>query len=219
MHRRKGRKSVTGWALMLVGGLMANTAHSSNFEKCVQSDGDLASVLDLARSEPVTAKIVQHNLTNQNAAYDLKNTVWHTVFGAGTQPGTELLGGYTAACATRDIAAGNTLIIDSAAGAFDFVEPRGDLTIEGLTFAVPDGISLGLGSDVYHNVKSGATVLFQRDAFMNGNNANSLFIDWEQAADSDSTIRIVDTLIANNSGLAGLCALQLNVGSGPPNST
>ena len=50
--------------------------NATNVELCVKSDADLASALDQAQTVAVTAKIVQHNLTVQNKAYDLKNTVW-----------------------------------------------------------------------------------------------------------------------------------------------
>ena len=53
--------------------LLARQALATNFEICVKSDADLASAIDQARTVPVTAQIVQHKLTGQNKAYDLKN--------------------------------------------------------------------------------------------------------------------------------------------------
>ena len=213
MHGQKGWRWITGGALMLIGGLLANTALATNFEVCVQSDADLASALDTARSVPVTAKIVQHKLTAQNKAYDLKNTVWDTSIFVGIQAGSEILGGYTAGCASRDIAAGNTLLIDTKTIPVPGVLPRGDLTIEGVSFSV--GFFFGLGDIPFFKVPSGSTILLRRDAFINGS-PGYLQIDWDQATDSDSTIRIVDTLIANNSGLASTCALVLESDSGAP---
>jgi len=61
---------------VFVGLLVAGGAGATNVELCVKSDADLASALDQAQTVAVTAKIVQHNLTVQNKAYDLKNTVW-----------------------------------------------------------------------------------------------------------------------------------------------
>ena len=87
--------------------------------------------------------------------------------------------------------------------------------MEGLTFSVHNGITLGLGSASYLKVASGSTILFRRDAFINATN-NSLFIDWDQVTDSDSTIRIVDSLFANNTGLDFSCALALEADSGAP---
>jgi hypothetical protein len=213
MHAKQGRSWITGGPLMLIGCLMAHAALAANFETCVQSDADLAAALDTARSVPVTAKIVQHKLTAQNKAYDLKNTVWDISFYVGIQAGSEILGGYTPGCATRDIAAGNTLLIDTKALPLPGVLPRGDLTIEGVSFSV--GFYFGLGEPVYFKVPSGSTILLRRDAFINGN-PGYLQIEWDQATDSDSTVRIVDTLIANNSGLGGSCALRLSAYSGAP---
>ena len=194
--------------------LLGRQALATNFEICVQSDADLASAIDQARSIPVTAKIVQHKLTAQNQAYDLKNTLWSTGF-PGVQSGTQFLGGYTAGCTSRDIAARNTLIVDSRASPFDAFQPRGNLTVEGLTFSVRNGINLGLGSGSYLKVASGSTILFRRDAFLNAID-NALVVDWDQAADSDSTIRVVDSLFANNTGLDFSCGLYLEADSGAP---
>jgi hypothetical protein len=213
MHGKIGRRWITGGALMLIGGLMANTALGAIFETCVQSDSDLAAALNTARSQPVKAKIVQHKLTAQNKAYDLNNTVWDTTIYVGIQPGSEVLGGYTAGCASRDIAAGNTLFIDTKAVPLPGVLPRGDLTIEGITFSA--GFFIGLGDTSFLKVPSGSTILVDRDAFINGS-PGYLQINWDQATDSDSTIRIVDTLIANNTGLGSTCALNLSANSGAP---
>ncbi|HET7063971.1 MAG TPA: right-handed parallel beta-helix repeat-containing protein [Rudaea sp.] len=213
MHGQIGPRWITGGALMLVGGLVAHAALAANFETCVQSDADLASALDTARTVPVTAKIVQHKLTAQNKAYDLKNTVWDISFYVGIQAGSEILGGYTAGCAARDIAAGNTLFIDTKTTPLPGVLPRGDLTIEGITFSA--GFFLGLGDALYHKVPSGSTILLSRDAFINGN-PSYLSVIWDQPTDSDSTVRIVDTLIANNGGLGFSCALYLSADSGAP---
>jgi len=201
---------------VFVGLLVAGGAGATNVELCVKSDADLASALDQAQTVAVTAKIVQHNLTVQNKAYDLKNTVWQSAL-VGVQAGSEFLGGYTGGCAARDIGAGNTLIIDSATPAFLFIYPRGSVTIEGLTFNVQYGLNIGLGSGQMFALPSGSTILIRRDAFINGsNNANGLYFAYSQAANNDSTILVVDTLIANNTGLGGYCALQFQVGAGAP---
>jgi len=212
MHGQEGRNWIIGGALLLIGGLMANTALASNFETCVQSDADLALALDLAQSVPVTAKIVQHHLTAQNKAYDLGVTVWSYGFPV-IQGGSKLLGGYTAGCNSRDIAAGNTLLVNT--GAYATVFPRGDLTVEGLTFSAPKGLEVGLGSGSFYKVPSGSTIEFRRDAFINAGN-NELYFYWDQAADSDSTIRVVDSLFANNTNTSFLCSLYVEVVSGAP---
>ena len=217
MHVQASRKWITGGSLLLIAALMSHAALATNFEICVQSDADLANALDVARTTPVTARIVQHKLTAQNKAYDLKNTVWHVVvFTFGIQKGSQLLGGYTAGCSSRDIAVGNTLITDTGTSPFDAVLPKGDLTVEGLTFTIPGGLKVGLGSGSYFNVPAGSTILFRRDAFVNGD-ANNLFIDWDQGADSgDTSIRVVDSLFANNSNLVFSCAVLLLADSGAP---
>jgi len=214
MHAKQGRSWITGGPLMLIGCLMAHAALAANFETCVQSDADLAAALDTARSVPVTAKIVQHKLTAQNKAYDLNGTVWDLPFTyVGIQARSEILGGYTPNCATRDIAAGNTLFIDTKATPLPGVLPRGDLTIEGITFSA--GFLFGLGDASFLKVPSGSTILLRRDAFINGS-PGYLEVLWDQATDSDSTIRIVDTLVANNTGLGSFCALYLEADSGAP---
>lgn len=205
-----------GMALLLAGGLIASPGFAANFEICVASDADLANALDIARSVPVTAKIVQHALTAQNQPYDLKNTLWNTAF-VGAQSGTELLGGYTAGCASRDIAVGNTRLGNTSGLLFATVSPRGNLTIEGLTFQAPKGLGVHLGSDDPHGLKvaPGSTILFRRDAFLGATN-NELYFYWQQAADSDSTIRVVDSLFANNANTGYLCSLYVEVVSGGP---
>lgn len=202
------------WALPLIGEfLLAPAAAAANFEICVQSDADLASALNQVQSVAVTAKIVQHKLTAQNKAYNLHGTVWHNGI-PGVRAGSELLGGYTAGCASRDIAAGNTLITDDDFNAFDGLAPYGDMTVEGLTFSVPGGIAAFLGSDIAHKIPSGSTILFRRDAFVNAS-YNELSFVWSQGSDNDSTIRIVDTLIANNTG-PDLCGLYVAIYAGAP---
>jgi hypothetical protein len=190
------KRNAAAAVLLLAGIAAAGSAGAINFEICVQSDADLTSALDQARSVAVAAKIVQHKLTSQNAAYDLKNSVWHSGVASGTQPGTELLGGYTAGCAACDIAVGNTRITDSGASPYDLTQPCGDLTIEGLTFSMPNGLNIRLGSVYNYKIASGSTILFRRNAFVDANDGG-LVIIWDQAADRDSTIRVVGTLIAN----------------------
>ena len=217
MHGQDGRKWITGGVLMLIGTLIATPAVAANFEICVASDAALATALDTARSVPVTAKIVQHALTAQNQPYDLKNTLWNTTY-VGVQPGSELLGGYTAGCASRNIEVGNTRVVNTGGAQRATVSPRGNLTIEGLTFQAVGGLGILLGSDLPNGLKvaPGSTILFRRDAFLGATN-NELYFDWQQAADSDSTIRVVDSLFANNADTVVFsCSLYVEVLSGGP---
>src|ERR1041385_2346174 len=84
---------------------------------CVPQDMTLAAALGQARTQATTIKLVQ-------GSYDLKNTVWHDGASGGDATvythfanGSQLLGGYTSACAGRAIAVGNTTITDSGATA------------------------------------------------------------------------------------------------------
>jgi len=200
----------TAAALLLTGGMTGHQAFAANFVICVQSDANLAQALNEARFVPVTVKIVQHALTAQNQPYDLHNTVWD--LGLGTvSAGSEILGGYTAGCGSRDIAAGNTRLVNSS-NAQATVYPRGSLTVEGLTFSIVGGLGVGMGSPGYNTVNAGANIVFRRDAFTNAN-FNSLVMLWVQVADSqDIAIRVVDSLFANNNTSDCALALQSNTG-------
>ena len=214
MSKLNERARFIAGCLLLACAVITNTAGAANFEICVASNADLANALDTARSAPVTAKIVQHALTAQNQPYDLVNTVWQTIY-AGAQAGTKLLGGYTAGCNSRDIAAGNTLLVNSSATPLTTVFPRGDFTVEGVTFSLKNGLEIGLGNAGFLNVPSGSTIEFRRDAFLNAVN-NELYFYWDQASNSDSTIRVVDSLFANNNVNTYDCALYAAIFSGSP---
>lgn len=177
---------------------------------CVPADMTLAAALNQAQSSPTTIHLVQ-------GTYDLAATVWHWGYLGGTlvRSGSELVGGYTAGCAGRNIGAGNTKLTDSAAGAnADGVLVKGDLTIEGITFELHHGFVLFV-ENVFGGIvfNSGGKIVLSRDAFLD-TSGNALSINWLQYPNVAGTIRIVDTLIANNA--SPYCFVAVIVDGGAP---
>ncbi|MEP7042153.1 MAG: right-handed parallel beta-helix repeat-containing protein [Dokdonella sp.] len=179
-------------------------ANAGGIPICVSSDAQLASALANAQFVPTTVKIVQGH-------YDLHNTVMH---GSNTpvaflQTGSELLGGYTASCASRDIDVGNTVFYDSALQGQDGAFVTGDFTLEGVTWSVPAFFEAARDDG---DLPAGTTFLLRRDAFIDGSGIQVVW--WNQDDDVDGTIRLVDTLVANNAG--GECHVYFNVVYGHP---
>ena len=168
---------------------------------CVPADMTLAAALNQAQTTATSIHLVQGN-------YDLANTVWHRGVAVGTviKSGSELIGGYTAACAGRNIAAGNTVLTDSVPSGFDTAgtNVNGDLTVEGITFKLQNGLILSAQDG------PGRTLLLLRDAFLD-TPGNVVEVAWRV----DGTIRIIDSLYANNQGFS--CLLDVRVFSGSPN--
>ena len=187
---------VSIFLLCLAGALPAAAA-----TVCVPADMTLAAALNQAQTTATSIHLVQGN-------YDLANTVWHRGVAVGTviKSGSELIGGYTAACAGRNIGAGNTVLTDSVPSGFDaagtFV--KGDLTVEGITFKLQNGLLLSAQDG------TGGTLLLLRDAFLD-TSGNVVEVAWRV----DGTIRIVDSLYANNGGFS--CLVDVRVTGGSPN--
>lgn len=182
-------------------------AHSAraNTVACVSTDTQLAAALAQAQFIPMTVKVVK-------GSYNLHSSSWSGGIGsenAIVQGGTQLLGGYTAGCAGRDIAAGNTILDDSAGQ--DTVNIHGNLTVEGLTIRtslyisannIGDGDFGPLPGNI--DLPPNTQVLFRRDEFTGD---GAVQVEWEQDDDVGGTIRLVDTLFVGNNGA---CSVELD---------
>jgi hypothetical protein len=198
----------TNYRLAAIGtcGLLAyaHAAIATNAVTCVSTDAQLATALVQAQFIPVTVKIVQ-------GSYNLHSSPWSgfSYAEAIVQGGTQLLGGYTAGCAGRDIAAGNTILDDSSGE--DSLIIHGNLTLEGLTIRtyldieannIGDGDFGPLPGNI--DLPANTEVLLRRDEFTG---SGSVRVDWEQDDDVGGTIRVVDTLIVGNNGV---CSVELD---------
>ena len=99
MKRRIGASGAMRIAIMgSVAMMYGHSTWATDF--CVNSNSDLAVALTEAQFVPLTIKVVQ-------GSYDLHSSVWSgfSYENAIVQSGTQLLGGYTANCAGRNIAA------------------------------------------------------------------------------------------------------------------
>ena len=177
---------------------------------CVPKDMGLGAALNQAQTQTTTIQLVQ-------GSYNLASTVWHAGVASGTyvHKGTQLLGGYTSGCASRNIAADNTVLFDSVSTptAGDGAIVRGDLTIEGISFESQNGFAFNAiaGTSGGVPVPAGTTVLLRRDAALSG---GSVSVYWGQAGSVGGTIRVVDSLMAGN--LGGLCILAAVIFEGHP---
>ena len=177
---------------------------------CVANDSQLAQALTNAESTATTIKLVQ-------GTYDLHNTPWQggtTGNVALIAAGSQVLGGYTVNCASRDIAVGNTMITNSSANPQSGIVPAGDLVIEGLTFMAEDGFYLLIDRYItgVPNINPGPTIQIRRNAFLNAE-LGGFGLTWGQGTEAGGTIRLVDNLIAGN---ANSCSLRIDVTSGNP---
>jgi hypothetical protein len=178
--------SLAGLVLLLAVG---SAARAANDEVCVSNDSQFASALaDTSYWPPQTIKVVQ-------GTYHLGPTKWGGAAFFVVIGGTKLLGGYAAGCADagRDIALGNTVLMDDAS-----IIMHGNLTFEGLTwksgiYIMANNIGDGDYGPIPGNVDltPGKEVLFRRDAFLDG---GSFVIDWGQDDDAGGVLRVVDSV-------------------------
>jgi hypothetical protein len=179
---------------------------------CVQNQADFRNALGYANNNGrIKIEIVQ-------GTYDIHGTVWDggLAYGVSIGNGTEILGGYTAGCAGRNIEVGNTVIGDSHLGMYvngAFV--YGDMTIEGLTFSIPNGLSLWFDASTMGPARDDAVILFRRDAFLDADYGGLRFM-YSQEDDYNGTLRIVDTLVAGNTNEVGSCSLDIWNNAGTP---
>jgi hypothetical protein len=207
--RKKASTPISrGMALAWLAGcaITLHAPHAAADTVCVSTNAQLRDALATAQHRAMRIEIVQ-------GAYDLADTVWsdssRVVF---THGGSEILGGYTAGCAGRDIDVDNTVFTDSGGvGGLDGFTPTGDVTLEGLTFR--NGNTFSISADQRDaDVPPGTRILLRRDAFLDSP-GGSLEVYWYQDDDVTGTIRIVDTLVAGNSELP-FCAMEVtNYGS------
>src|SRR4030095_8333026 len=130
--------------------------------------------------------------------------------------GTKVLGGYTANCAGRDIARGNTVLSDSSGIPTIFI--HGNLTLEGLTWHTWFWIDANNIGDPDFGAPPGTIalppnteVLIRRNAFI----GTSVTLDWGQDSDIGGTFRIVDTLFANPGSDSGTIEMEAIAGGAP----
>lgn len=195
------------WEKLFVATLLAAAAQPllANQTRCVTNNAQLADAIDLTRFSPVTIRVA-------TGTYDLKNTDWHDggtitrLFTAGSQ----LLGGYSSDCSTRNIQVGNTKFDDSASGTFiDGFDVSGNATIEGVTWIMPGGMLISIG--YLQGVVPNSEILITRNAFINEPSNARFDVEWYGANGDGNTIRIVDNLVANNRLQAGYCAFGMSV--------
>ncbi len=173
---------------------------------CVQNNTELTNALNAVHTTAKNILIVQgsYNL-GSNMHYD-------------TRPDTTIRGGYTANCASRNIAAGNTVL---AADGRTQLDIYGDLLLEGLTFQLQFGIDIyaydSPGAAV--PLKPGTTLTIRRDVFQQSGSDldGTIAVHW-YLEDSDSTggANIVDSLFVENAASAGTCILNLDADHGSP---
>ncbi|MBA8889040.1 hypothetical protein FHW12_003276 [Dokdonella fugitiva] len=168
-------------ALMLAAMAVAPVARAGSADYCADSFSALQDALQRARTSPLNIQVVQ-------GTYHIGTS------GSGIPiaAGANLRGGYTAGCAGRDIELGNTVIV----GDFD-LHPRGNLTIEGMTWHG--------GLTIYHDedlddpsVPDGSEIAIRRSAFVGDAEGGGIDVEWI-ADDDGATVRIVDSVVAGNS--------------------
>lgn len=184
-------------------------------EFCVADDSDFAAALGTAHFAAVDVKLVR-------GTYHFDATSWWATNNNADSPtpGTAIRGGYSSDCATRDIAADNTVITENASPGADvtgaFIQLRGNLTLEGVTLELAHGfyIYAGNGTDVAPD----SEVLIRRSVIHDSGTAtastrNALTVYWNQSSDVGGRIRLVDTLIYGN---GGGCVVYVFVPGGSP---
>src|SRR5215831_6023179 len=188
--------------------LLACSAGQNGEAVCVSNSSELSQALTNAETTATTIKLVQ-------GTYDLHNSPWDGGALGNVKHiavGSEVLGGYTANCAGRDIAVNNTVITDSSANPSDGIAADGDLVIEGLTFTRYFFLLMDRHFTGVANAKSGTVVQIRRNAFLNAT-LGGFGLVWGQGPDAGGTIRLVDNLLT---GSAATCSLETDVRSGNP---
>jgi len=179
---------LAGMALVLATAAPAAFAASADY--CADSFAALQDALQRARTSPLNIQVVQGTyhigIGNNSAGYPIA-------------AGANLRGGYTAGCASRNIELGNTVITG------DFtLRPRGNLTIEGLTWHATLTIEHDTQFGDDPDMPPGSRILISRSAFVNGSSSGGGFgggisVFWDTDGDDDgATVRIVDSVVADN---------------------
>ena len=190
-----------GAALMLA--MTACMAWADPAEYCVNSDSDLVSALSIAQTTPLTVKLHQ-------GTYHLNQTSWNAkltpaAFGK-FERGSSLLGGYTnAACTTRNIGVGNTIVTDTTQTPDDEVNILGDATIEGITFQLANGLLIAADAGENAALPNGSQLTVRRNVFVQttGAQAFPLYVYWNEDPAVGGIVRVVDNLLHDNTGGSG----------------
>jgi len=189
--------AVLAFALMAA----APTVRAASADYCADSFASLQDALQRAKTSPLNIQVVQGT--------------YHISVGSGSgwplAAGVNLRGGYTAGCASRDIELGNTVITG------DFtLRPRGNLTIEGLTWHALLDIEHDTQFVGDPDFPSGGRITISRSGFLNGSSSGGasgggINVSWDSDGDDDgATIRIVDSVVADNDVLGAGGAINLN---------
>ena len=208
------RKARRWMGLVILGVVMAcllpgaiGMARADNVVLCVANDAQLRNALLSAYLLPTTIKLVQ-------GTYELGGTVWDDGSDPGiTAHGTKVLGGYTANCAGRDIARGNTVLTDTSGHPDIFI--HGNLTLEGLTWHTWVFINANnIGDPDFPpppgtiDLPPNTEVLVRRNTFVGA----SVGLDWGQSSDIGGTFRVVDSLFIDQG--SDSCSIEIDAIAG-----
>ncbi|MGA9422555.1 MAG: right-handed parallel beta-helix repeat-containing protein [Rhodanobacteraceae bacterium] len=201
-----------GWSLAAL--LLAATRAEAGgaLEVCVANDSQFAAAALNATILPTTIKLVQGTYRFANTTFDFFNPN-----GCGGDPqcsrifqnGLQLLGGYAANCASRQIDAGNTVITADTQSDFH-IETHGDVTVEGITF---DGISGGVGIrwyDYYGDVQNAVNAIVRRNTVVGNSYVGGIALGWLPGGDQTLSARLVNNLVYGNAPAGdGFCTVEL----------
>ena len=183
-----GRSAWIGRALAIASAMAAPAAYALP-PVCVSNSSELQSAMTLSETLPQTIEL-------ERGTYSL---AFHNIPMAD---GSSLRGGYAPGCTSRNIELGNTVMTDDGS-----LVPHGNLTIEGLTWHA--NLSINHDEDSDPDLPAGSEVLIRRSAFVDSSDGGGIAVYW-YAEDDGVTIRIVDTVVANNA-LANSSGIYLGV--------
>jgi hypothetical protein len=212
-----GRSGIGGAVVTLAAlAMRANAALAGTPTICVTSNDELGSALQLAQSSAVSIQLMV-------GSYDLKSTIWNGGAVAATTPkffaGSSLIGGYlNAMCSSQNIERDNTVVTDSGTAPKDGFQILGDATIQGVTFHLPDGISISADSQSSAGLAASSQLALRRNVFTQtvGEGYPALSVFWNDTASSSGVIRVVNNLVYENSSTSTTGAVQLFVLGGKP---
>lgn len=158
---------------------------------CVSSNNDFAVALLQAETTAQDIRLVK-------GTYRLDLTPWGNPNAyALAKPGTSVIGGYNADCSSREIDPSNTLITDDGQVHSYNVYPIADLTIDGLKFDLIGTLRIWGGSTTVD-----ATVSLRHTEFGGAYSGERLVVYWYGSADTNGTVRVVDSLFHGAIGLS-----------------
>ncbi|MEO5625406.1 MAG: choice-of-anchor Q domain-containing protein, partial [Dokdonella sp.] len=203
---------VPGYGLMLMLALSASAAKAVP-EVCVSTQAQLEQAMSEVRYTAKTIKIVQ-------GSYNIENTLWYYGNNNYMQPGTSLRGGYFPGCSVRQVDGGNTEFTEMNSIEGAVLSLVGSFTIEGLTLRLKHGFTLYATKNEYV-VQPGTTVLIYR-SIIRGSTTHSgapLHVVWDQDPDLGGDIKIIDTLVIDNTSDTNDSAIELWAYEGSPTWT